>query len=728
MSWMPALKAAVRSGLRIERKRLEPLVAVRGAAGLALVIAASLWLFGPVAAASSALGAFQAAIATFQRSWRPRPELALVSGTTLAVSSFLSYLTVSRLPLFLALLVVWTFLAGLCWAVDPTAGLIASSNVAIMLVTVTLPTSVTQAAEHSAMMIVGGLVQAALVVLFPVRPWGAHRDALADALAAEADYARRLRHDPVAPFDPLPLMEARDAAAVTSRQARRRPAQLHGARGLAERVRPVLASLADPAVGVPPEGPARERVRELLAATADILDAGARAIRHGTPLALPPHAVAALRSPDTEAILTGSGYRAAERLRILLQDVLEAAGGTQREKRAVSGGAPPPYRVRPGLFHLVPAFLRTLRGALRPGSPIARHAARVSVVVAVGYALGDVLPLGHGYWAPLTAVMVMRPDFSQTYSRAVARFGGTLVGVVLATGVVRLWPADPVVSGALAVLAAASMYLIRRTGQVAAQACIAAYVVFLLGMAGQRWTQTVPERVLLTLVGGLLAMLAYAVYPAWETPRLRGRLADWLAAQGRYAAAVIRRYAEPVGTSAPDVREALLGSRTARAAWQMAVDRARSEPVRHRGLSRTAADQAEDALAETGRVAMLLEAHLPDRGAVPVPAAARFADTLRTATEQGAKAVRGRRPPSWDTMREALRAWEAEEETGGDDVSGALVRRGARMILRSLEDLTEALDTAVPSKVADGNTRESAPAARPGPADGPRKPGGSTAR
>ena len=42
-------------------------------------------------------------------------------------------------------------------------------------------------------------MQAALIVLFPVRRWGAQRDALADALAAEADYARRLRHDPVAP-------------------------------------------------------------------------------------------------------------------------------------------------------------------------------------------------------------------------------------------------------------------------------------------------------------------------------------------------------------------------------------------------------------------------------------------------------------------------------------------------------------------------------------------------
>ncbi|WP_324910364.1 FUSC family membrane protein, partial [Streptomyces sp. CB02120-2] len=282
MSWTRALKHTVRTGMTIERASLEPLVALRATVGLALVIGAGLALLGPGAAASSAFGAFMAAIAAFQPSWRPRPVLALASGLTLAVSTFVGYLVgASNTALFLALLAVWTFLTGLVWAAGATAGIIASGNVAIMLVTVTLPTSVAQAAGHAAMIAAGGVVQALLIVVFPVRRWGAHRDALADALAAEADYARRLRQDPAAPFDPQPLMKARDAAAVTVRQARRRPAELHGARGLAERVRPVLAALADPAVGAPAEGPARDRVRELLAAAAEVLDAAARAIRRG---------------------------------------------------------------------------------------------------------------------------------------------------------------------------------------------------------------------------------------------------------------------------------------------------------------------------------------------------------------------------------------------------------------------------------------------------------------
>ncbi|WP_371629651.1 FUSC family protein [Streptomyces sp. NBC_00341] len=720
MSWLRALKETARSGLTIERRRLEPLIAIRGAAGLALVIGVTLALFGPVVAAGAAFGAFQAAIATFQRSWRPRPVLALVSGASLAISTFLGYVTGSHLPLFMLLLVLWTFVAGLAWAAGPTGGIIAASNVAIMLVTITLPTSIAQAALHGAVIAFGGVVQAALIVLFPVRRWGAQRDALADALAAEADYARRLRHDPVAHFDPLPLMEARSAAAVTPRQARRRPAELHGSRGVAERIRPVLASLADPAMGVPAEGPERDRVRELLAAAGSLLDAAARAIRHGDPVRLPAPAVAALKTPDTGALLTGPPLRAADRLADLLSDVIEAAEGDgTKEERAQAeetadaitasrGRRQTEHQRRPTLLRLVPVVLGSMRRELHPGSPILRHAIRVSAVAAGGYLLGTVLPYGHGYWAPMTAVMVMRPEFSRTYERSVARFGGTVVGVFVATVIVQTAHPGVGLSAALAVVCALLMYLLMRTGYSVGQACVAAYVVFLLGMAGDDWSQTVLERLVLTLGGGLLAMISYAVYPAWETPRLRNRLGDWLKEDGRYAASVVDQYAEPAERGHDDVREALLRTRAARVAWQEAVATAQHEPVRHRGLSHAAAGDTQHALSQLGRVAMLMEAHLPEGGATPVPEAGPLAEALRRATDQGAKAVRERRVPDWGQVRDALEEWD-ERERLREGAADPVVRNGAGLLLEALEEFSRGLD--------DDGPRPEAPGAPAGPGD-----------
>ncbi|WUD76882.1 FUSC family protein [Streptomyces sp. NBC_00510] len=680
MTWLRALRRSAREGLRIERAGLEPLVALRAAAGVAIVIGLSLWLAGPSVAASSAFGAFASGMATFQRSWRPRPVLALVAGAGLAVSTFLGYLAGAHWWVFVVLLAVWAFLAGMAWALGPTAGIVSSLTVAVMLVVITLPTSVLGAFGHALVIAAGGVVQAGLIVLFPVRRWGRQRDALADAFAAEADYARRLRHDPVAPFDPQPLMTARNAAVITDRQARRRPAALRGKRVLAERIRPVLASLADPAVGAAVEGPERDRARELLAAAASVLDAVARAVREAQPVRVPPEADAVvLVDPVPEERLTGPARRTALRLVALLSEAVSSATG-----RGGSVSSDTAHLRRPGVAELLPLATRTVRGEARFDSPVFRHAVRLAAVTPAGYALGVALPLGHGYWAPLTSVLVMRPDFSQTYGRSVARFIGTLAGVTVATAVMQSFAPGPYPCAVLAVVSVALMYGLLRTGYLVSQVAASAYVVFLLGMAGSSWTQTVPDRVLLTLLGGMLAMAAYALFPAWETPRLRNRLADRIKATGRYAAAAMEAHAAPARGRREAVRTALLDARAAALAWDQAVARADAEPVRGRGLSRRAADGADAALSAMGRVPMLMEAHLPAPDADPVPDAAPFALHLRTATADAATAVRERRPPDFAPVRATLDAWPPSD-------ADRIVRRSAELLMETLDDLETAL-------------------------------------
>jgi uncharacterized membrane protein YccC len=692
VTWLRAFGEVVRSGLTLEETRLEPLLALRTAAGVAIVIGLTLWLVSPAYAASAALGAYSAGGATFQRTWRPRKVIALGAGAGLALSTFVGYLAAGRLVTFLPLLTVWAFAAGMAWAVGSTAGIVAATTVGSMLVTVTLPTSVGRALEH-----------AVLILLFPIRRWGAHRDALADALAAVADYARRLRHDPTAPFDPEPLMTARDAAAVTPSQARTRPPVLHGPRGLAERIRPVVAALADPDVGAPAEGPGRDRARELLDAAADVLDAAARSIRRGTPAEVPPGSADVLRVDEKHEVLEGPARQTAERLVELLGEAVEIAGsgGAGGKTPTLHGPAGAQSLVRPTMFRLVPVVVRAVRCELRRDSPVFRHAVRLAAVATLGYLIAARLPLGHGYWAPIASVMVMRPDFHRTYARAVARLAGTLAGVALATGMVRALGPDAHVFGALTVVSAGLSYTLIRTGYAYSQCFTAAYVVFLLGMGGQAWEQTVPDRVVLTLLGGALAMLAYVVFPAWETPRLPGRLADWLAANGRYAAAVLRSYAEPTREHHADMRRALLASREARAAWQEAYDRARQEPVRPRGLTSREAEEAQEALKGFGRAAMLMESHVPRADSRFVPEAERLAEALEADTAQAAVDVREHRNPDWGRVEEALHAWEGA--AAGD--RSPVVRREAELQKRALEDLATAVSR-TPLERDVGSARE----------------------
>ncbi|MYT19647.1 FUSC family protein, partial [Streptomyces sp. SID7760] len=460
--------------------------------------------------------------------------------------------------------------------------------------------------------------------------------------------------------------------------------------------------LADPDVGAPAEGPGRDRARELLDAAAHVLDAAARSIRRGTPAQVPPGSADVLRIDEEHEVLEGPARQAAERLVELLAEALEIArsGGAPDEAPAPSGPVRAQFLVRPTMLRLLPVVVEAVRHELRRDSPVFRHAVRLVAVATLGYLIASRLPVGHGYWAPMASVMVMRPDFHLTYARAVGRLAGTLAGVALATGIVQALGPDAHVSGALAVVSAALSYTLIRTGYAYSQCFTAAYVVFLLGMGGQAWEQTVPERVVLTLLGGSLAMLAYVVFPAWETPRLPGRLADWLAADGRYAAAVLRGYAEPTREHRADMRTALLASREARAAWQEAYDQARQEPVRPRGLTSREAQEAQEALTRFDRAAMLMESHVPRADGRSAPEAERLAAALEADTAQAALDVREHRNPDWGRVEETLRAWE-----GADGDRNPVVRREAELQKRALEDLATAVSR-TPLERDVGSARE----------------------
>ena len=693
MPWSPALKSTLRSGFHLERTINEPLQVLRGMLGVAIVLFGTLALGEPGLATSAALGAFIAGTATYQRSFRPRPALALYAAAGLSASSFVGYLASPWPPLFVLVLALWAFAAGLAWVMGQTAGVVASTTVSVMLIIVTLPENVGQAAEHAGVVALAGIIQATLAAIWPGRRWGARRDALADAYASLADYARRLRHDPFAAFDPDALMNARRAAELTPAQARRRPADLAGMRVYAERMRPVLAALADPRVGAAEEGPQRDRARELLGAAAEILDTVARSIRTGRPAPIPERSYRALTVPASGPALEGSGRQAALRLIGLLAESTDAVEAVDRGDPVRGEPGAPGHLPRPGLTQLLPVLLHALRRHWDWSSPVLRHAVRVAVVAAVGEVLGRVLPFQHGYWAPLTAVMVMRPDFSQTYARGVARLAGTVLGVVVATGIIRLATPSSWICAGLAVVSIGGAYLLMRTGYAAMSTCVTGYVVFLLAMGGEARTSTVADRVILTVVGGALALTAYAVFPTWQTVRLPDRLAGYVEAGGRYAGAAVGTFAQPSPRGRAVVREALLDYRQSRAALLTASAQAAAEPVRHRGLRASQLADSRAAMAALGRISMLLEAHMPPPDAAPVPGAADFAELLREQTAQAARAIRADQPVDLGTIRGHYEQWAKQLSELADAPGGpaGLLYRDAGLLVEALEGLDSAL-------------------------------------
>ena len=699
MSWFAALRDTTRAGLTLDRALTDPKRAVRGAVAVGAVLFPTLAISGPSLATSAAMGAFIAGTATFQRSFRPRPTIAAAAGAGLGVSTFLGYLAVGVPGAFSVLLACWAFAAGLMWAIGPTAGVVAANTVSVMLVVVQLPVSVPAALGHGLICAVGGGVQALVITLWPIGSWTVQREALADTYAELADYARRLRQDPTAHIDPAPFITARHAATLTPWQERHRPPEMRGLRGIAERIRPTLAAIADPRVGAPAEGPERDRAREVLAAAAEAMDALARSVRTGDALRLPRSAPAlTLITPAEGPQLRGAARGAARRLAGLLR---RAADTLDRNDEETISSAPLPAfgaqgRLRkPPLSLMVPVAARAVRRQLQPRSAIFQHAVRLAGVVTAAYVLARLLGLGHGYWAPMTAAMVMRPDFAQTYSRGVARLAGTVVGVALSTLVVQLLHPGRWWAAALAVVCIAGAYLTLRTGYAVMTACVSSYVVFLLGLQIGDPLTTAFERVGLTLLGGGVALVAYALFPTWQSARLGERLAEWLAAAGRYDAAVLAFYGDPAGGGGPEVRAALLDSREARSELLQAVQRADAEPGR-RGtrlpdVSRKQIDRARAAVGHLGRAGVLLEAHLPGPTAEPVPGLKDFAEELRYGTALAAAALLTGQQVDFGPVRDAHAGFEAALAGAPRSDQLEVARSGSRLVMQALKDLERAL-------------------------------------
>jgi len=79
------------------------------------------------------------------------------------------------------------------------------------------------------------------------------------------------------------------------------------------------------------------------------------------------------------------------------------------------------------------AFLTLLRNNLNIKSSAFRHAIRIGITAAIAVLIAHVINLPHGYWIPLTIVVIMAPDFGGSFLiRTLQRGTGTILGGLLA--------------------------------------------------------------------------------------------------------------------------------------------------------------------------------------------------------------------------------------------------------------------------------------------------------
>jgi uncharacterized membrane protein YccC len=168
-----------------------------------------------------------------------------------------------------------------------------------------------------------------------------------------------------------------------------------------------------------------------------------------------------------------------------------------------------------------------------------RHALRAITVGAPALAYTLIWFNPYAHWLTITIVVTMQPYFAATFTRAVERVGGTVLGglIAAAVGLVCTTPASML----LALFPLCMLALAIRT---------VSYGLFMVGLTplvvllveisepGQSEWVVAGLRTGFTVAGGLLALAGcYLLWPSWEPARLREEVAAGIAAHGRYAEA-----------------------------------------------------------------------------------------------------------------------------------------------------------------------------------------------
>lgn len=183
---------------------------------------------------------------------------------------------------------------------------------------------------------------------------------------------------------------------------------------------------------------------------------------------------------------------------------------------------------------------------LRYSSPLFRFALRMAIMMLVVVGAIGFLPKGsYGYWIPITLIVISRPSFGMTLKRNIERVIGTILGLIIGWGVLALgWSAPlQLLIVVISIFVFYSFLLIRYW--VSAMAITLAVVLCLSLYQGDD-QQILTERLLFTLLGCTIGLLATFVFPIRHAQHLKLVLEQALLANRNYLAALLEQNSELV--------------------------------------------------------------------------------------------------------------------------------------------------------------------------------------
>ena len=701
----PAVAVAVRDAVRFERGSTSVLAGLLAAVPVVATLGGGLAAGDPVAAVTMGAGAML--VGTAWRTGGGRPPLALMAtdAAVMAISTFVGCVSGSRLWIHLAVLCVWSLMAGLLVALGKRGAVVGTQAIIAAVVFGRFSQPPLASLGLAGLVLAGGSAQVAFqsVVRWPT-PLRAQRAAVAAAYRVLSSMAVVSSQTST-----LPAANALDEAeaALSSPILFGDPAvsRLRSLGAEGQRIRVHLSAIhalqrQERELSADSRTASGEPAERMLQLTATALDLAARALEGDT------SAAAALSTPiaqlSSEAKTLGTGAMATasratarlassaalqmtRRLTALAAQIraigamapAAAEGGGLRSRRLHRRTNQPIERLRTDLAQI--------RANASLASPAGRHALRLAVVVVVTELIARELPLQRSYWLVVAAATVLRPEFGATFTRGTERALGTCLGVALAGAiVVGLHPAGSATVVIVGLLACAG-YAVFPASFAVGFGFITAVVVFLLNAIAPDTLATATARLLDTLVGGSIGLVVYALWPTWSQVPARQALADLVDAHRIYLHAALAAAIDGRRAVEQELRPLARRARLMRTEAEMTVARSLSEPA----TRRIDAALSQGTLAAMRR--LIQAAHvlsldvLEERDRLPLPSLAPMAADIDRQLALIADAVRAgpRHHPERSTLPDLRASYEAFERTSPHDSEGAA-------LLAELDEIVDA--------------------------------------
>jgi uncharacterized membrane protein YccC len=641
---------------RFDSSKLNPYMALRNSIGVVLPLIVGFALNMPRGGLVVASGALNVAYSDGSDPYAQRARRMLSSSVLCAVGVLCGALSGHHNVAAVIIATVWAFAAGMFVAAGTTAADLGVISLVILLIYSAQPLTTHQALISSALALSGGLLQTALsVALWPVQRYEPERRALAELFLELARAAQQPLNATSPPPATIQSARAQEALSGLDRETGLEAVRYRALLTQAERIRLSLLMLSRLHLRMQRESLTHSGVRILddyLKKAAQALQAIGDSLMSGIPAATGKEILAACEA-YTQLLREETDSMPATFLAAVAKDArfqMDALNGQLRAAFDLAVNATPigqaafvkqeaqqPWRLR------FSGLLATLRANLNLQSSVFRHAVRLATLVALGDSLERVLPWHRSYWLPMTIVLVLKPEFTTTFSRGLLRIAGTIAGLFLATALFRFLPDSVMIQIFLIFVFTLLLRWVGPANYGIFAVAISALVVYLIAITGVSPKEVIWARGINTAAGGALALLAYWVWPTWERTQVSERIAEMLDAYREYFHTLAESYARGEAVREGELDRVRLNARLARTNLEASIDRLGAEP----GTTPAQMSQLNALLASSHRFVhalMALDAGWLHTAAVPARAAFHaFAADVEKTLALLAAALRGTR-------------------------------------------------------------------------------------